>query len=196
ARVIFFVDWTERIRRRYWRSLAPKALLLLLLLGAATVLVLLAAAVAAGLLGTLAFGGLLLALVGPTTASGGDLLLVLLALHRLGGVVHLAEPGAGRGLELLLEVGESPLERLDRVLGELTALHDRLEHALLRVADVVEKVALEPADVLHRHVVELAARAGPDRHDLALDGVGRVLRLLEQLDQPGAALELRLRRLV
>src|SRR5436305_13945779 len=135
ARVIFFVDWTERIRRRYWRSLAPKALLLLLLLlGAATVLVLLAAAVAAGLLGSLAFGGLLPALVGPTTASGGDLLLVLLALHRLGGVVHLAERGAGRGLELLLEVGESPLERLDRVLGALTALHDRLEHALLRVA--------------------------------------------------------------
>ena len=54
----------------------------------------------------------------------------------------------------------------------------------------VEQLGLEAADVLDRDVVEVAGRAGPDRDDLVLDRERRVLRLLEQLDQAGAALEL------
>ena len=45
-------------------------------------------------------------------------------------------------------------------------------------------------------VVEIAVGAGEDDRDLPLDRQRLVLRLLENLDQPGAARELRLRRLV
>ena len=55
---------------------------------------------------------------------------------------------------------------------------------------VVQEVVLEPADVLQRHVVQVAVAARPDRYHLILDRERVVLRLLEQLDQPRAAVEL------
>ena len=61
----------------------------------------------------------------------------------------------------------------------------------MRPAQVVQEVGLEPADVLDRHVVQVAVAARPDRDHLLLDRERRVLRLLEQLDQPRAAVELR-----
>ena len=101
------------------------------------------------------------------------------------------------------EVSNSFLKLVDRVLetgrrvvAELLGLGERVDELLVLAAQVVEQLALEAADVLDRHVVELAGGAGPDRDDLVLDGVRRVLRLLEQLDQAGAALQLGLRRRV
>src|SRR4051812_31570098 len=170
ARVIFFVDCTERIRRRYSRSFAPIELSLLALLGP-----------------VLALGA---------TVGGDGLLTLLTLLHRLRGMVDLAERGPRRRLELLLEVLDGLFQRLDGVPGELAGVDDPLVDALVRVADVLEEVTLELADVLHRHVVDLTAGAGPDRHHLALDGVRGVLRLFEQLHQPSASLELGLGRLV
>src|SRR4051794_51459 len=107
ARVIFFVDCTDRMRRRYRRSLAPKDLLRLPV-GVA--------------LGLALAGGFLVVAVATLCR---DLLLAFLALaHRLGGVLLLPDRVTGRGLELLLEVRDRALQRLDRVVGQLTALHD------------------------------------------------------------------------
>src|SRR5438270_907531 len=66
----------------------------------------------------------------------------------------------------------------------------------LTMADVFEHVALEPADVLDRDVVEVAVGAGPDRNDLLADRERRRRRLLEQLDHAAAARELLLAGLV
>ena len=63
------------------------------------------------------------------------------------------------------------------------------KRALFVAPHVVEELALELADVGHRHVVELAAGAEPDRDHLLLDRERRVLRLLEQLDEAAAAAE-------
>src|SRR5947209_5133636 len=165
AFVIFFVDATDRIRRRYSRSWAPMWSALLLRLGLAPV-------------------GL------------HALLADLVGLHRLDVLVVAADRAAAGGLERLLEVTDRLLQRLHRVVGELAARRDRVVDAAVTVLDVVEELALEPADVLDRDVVELPRRAGPDRDDLPLDRERVVLRLLEQLDEPRATLELRLRRLV
>ena len=62
--------------------------------------------------------------------------------------------------------------------------------------DVVQELGVEAAHVLDRHLVELAGRARPHRDDLDLQGLRLVLRLLEHLDQAGAARELGLGRRV
>ncbi len=48
----------------------------------------------------------------------------------------------------------------------------------------------------HRHRIEQALRAGVEHRHLLLDRQRPILRLLEQFDQPRAAVELSLRRLV
>ena len=63
-------------------------------------------------------------------------------------------------------------------------------------AEPLEQLGLEPPDVVDRDVVEVAAGAGEDRHHLLLDRHRRVERLLEQLGEPVAAVELGLRHLV
>src|SRR5207344_821220 len=98
--------------------------------------------------------------------------------------------------ELLLERHDRGLEKTDRVVGEVGGLTDRGEDRGLLALEVVEELALEALDVLDRDVVELAGGARPDRDDLLLHREGLVLRLLEQLDQAGAARELRLGRRV
>src|SRR5947208_3668634 len=165
AFVIFFVDCTDLIRRRYSRSWAPirSALRLGLRLGALV---------------------------------GRDRLLALVArLHRVDLLV-LHQRLAGGGVERLLEVADGLLEGLNRLIRQLAGRGDRVVDALVPVVDVVEELTLEAAYVGNRHLVELAGGAGPHRDDLALDGERGVLRLLEQLDETGTALELRLRRLV
>ena len=64
------------------------------------------------------------------------------------------------------------------------------------VPQVLQELGLEAADVADRDVVELALGAGPDRDDLLLHRVRRVVRLLEQLDQAGAPVQLGPRGLV
>ena len=53
--------------------------------------------------------------------------------------------------------------------------------------EVVVERRDEPFRVLDRVVVEVATRHHVDRHDLALDGLRLVLRLLQDLDDPSAA---------
>ncbi len=107
----------------------------------------------------------------------------------------------GRGLEASARlVSNSGSNCLSASFSGSTVLSSSLpvarigaEDARVAAAEVVQEVALEPADVLDRDVVELAGGAGPDRDDLLLDRERRVLGLLEQLDQPCTTLELGLR---
>src|SRR5215471_10632886 len=66
---------------------------------------------------------------------------------------------------------------------------------MTRVEELVQ-LGLEGAHVADRNAVQIAVRAGIDDRDLALDRQRRVLRLLQDLDEPRAAIQLRLRRLV
>src|SRR5438270_13206957 len=95
ARVIFFVDCTERVRRRYSRRFAPNDLLRLPVgVGVRAVV------------RTAVGGGLrAVAVVLATAALRLERLLAFLTFtHGLGGVLLLPDRVAGRGLELLLEV--------------------------------------------------------------------------------------------
>src|SRR5699024_5647954 len=68
-------------------------------------------------------------------------------------------------------------------------LAERVER--LRVAtEVVEKLTLEAEDILDRNLIHEAVGAGPDRNGLLLDGVRRVLTLLQQLGEACATLKL------
>ena len=58
-----------------------------------------------------------------------------------------------------------------------------------RRAQPLEQLALVAGHVLHRDRVEVAVGAGVERHDLLLHGHRAVERLLEQLDEPVAAVE-------
>ena len=60
----------------------------------------------------------------------------------------------------------------------------------LRAAHVVEQLAFEATHVVDRQAVEVALGAGEHHDDLLLDGHRAVLRLLQQLDQAIATLEL------
>ena len=80
-----------------------------------------------------------------------------------------------------------------QLLGELLALADLFEDLLVRALHVLEELPLELLNVLNGHGVEVAPGAQEDGDDLLLDRHRAVLRLLEQLDQPAAAVQLRLR---
>src|SRR4051812_18380988 len=64
-----------------------------------------------------------------------------------------------------------------------------------RLQELVQ-LGLESPQVGERYCVEITVRARVDDRDLPFDGERLVLRLLQNLDEPGAAVELRLRRLV
>src|SRR5699024_10068749 len=96
------------------------------------------------------------------------------------------------GQEVLLDLVEDARELLLGRGLELAGAADGLEHAAA-VAQVLEQLGLELADVLDLDVVELARGAGPDRDDLLLHRERRALGLLEQLHQAGAAIQLLLR---
>src|SRR6478736_5739361 len=93
-------------------------------------------------------------------------------------------------------VAATVLELFFELLGELLALPDLLEDALLRALDVLEELPLELLNVFDRHGIEVPPCTQEDRDDLFFDRHRTVLRLLEQLDQPLAAIQLILRRLV
>src|SRR4029079_5036527 len=109
------------------------------------------------------------------------LLLDVLVLERLELLVTRLDRLALVGLEAVEEAVVGRLQRSHRVVGEVLRLTDAVENPGVLVTQEVEELALEPADVLDRHVVELASGAGPDRDDLVLEREGGVLRLLEQL---------------
>ncbi len=62
--------------------------------------------------------------------------------------------------------------------------------------EVLHQLGLEALGVLDRDVVQVAVAGGPDRDDLAGDGDGAVLALLEDLHGAATAVDLGLRRLV
>ncbi len=115
--------------------------------------------------------------------------------------LHLVARGslAERGLRGLVgrrarceqrgELLDGPRERLLHVVAE-RALGQRRDRIRVAVLDVRGELLHEPPGVLDREVVEVTRRRGPHVDDL----VGRrhrgVLRLLEDLDDPGPAREL------
>src|SRR3954469_8696032 len=108
------------------------------------------------------------------------LLATLRGVHRLGlGLVHLEGLALGGG-ELAVEGLDGALPAGSGVVAEGLGGADLVVDAVVAAADEVEELRLEAADVAHRDAVELSGRAQPQRHDLALHRVRRVLPLLEQ----------------
>src|SRR5215208_3848455 len=100
------------------------------------------------------------------------------------------------GGEALLEVVDRLLQRLLQLLGELLALPYLIEDVLVRGLDVLQELALELLDVLDGHGIQMAPGTEEDGDDLLLDRHRAVLRLFEQLDKPGTAVQLVLRGFV
>src|SRR5918994_1054105 len=115
-----------------------------------------------------------------------DLLLLDLFLPESLVLLATGQQPALAGGEALLELGDLLPEPSGGVVVEVLGLPDVLQGAAV-VAKVVQQLALEPQHVIHRYLVHQALQPGPDRDDLLLHGVGRVLRLAEQHDQPTVA---------
>src|ERR1700722_3463401 len=180
ARVILAVDWTLLIRRRTARSWAP------MLRNPA----LFALGAGAGL-GTgvvLDTGALALAFV-PVLVLVDRLRLDLVLIQRLSRLFRNQQVTAGL-LEAGAELLDRVLQRDGRVVVQLAGLADRIVDPAPVALNVVEELGLEPTDVLDRDVVEVAVVGRPDGDDLALHRERAVLRLLEQLHQPGATVQL------
>src|SRR5438045_6907869 len=94
------------------------------------------------------------------------------------------------------ELLHRPVERSLELIVELLLLDDPSEHLRRARLDELVQLALERPHFGHGNVVQVAVRAGVNHRHLTLDRQRLVLRLLENLDQTGAAIELRLRRLV
>src|SRR6476620_369235 len=73
------------------------------------------------------------------------------------------------GTALLLDLSHGFLQLFDRVVGQRSGLHDRVEDLLGVVLDVVVQVTLEASNVRYRNVVQRSGRSGPDRDNLPLD---------------------------
>src|SRR5215218_4150670 len=117
------------------------------------------------------------------------LLTTLRGVHGLGiGLVDL-ERLAVRRRELAVERLDRLLQALHGVIAESLGLADLVVDAALAAGDELEELALEPPDLRHRDLVQLAGGAQPQRDDLALHRVRRVLALLEQLHEALAALQ-------
>src|SRR5436190_3004764 len=116
----------------------------------------------------------------------------------LGLAEGLTLQGFDRGVAVVAGRLEHRLEIVDGLLElglfrELPRVADRGQQVGMTGAEEVVELALEAPDVLDREVVEVAVRAGEDRDDLELDRHRRVQRLLEQLREPVATVELGLR---
>src|SRR5690554_2046089 len=95
-----------------------------------------------------------------------------------------------------LEVANRFLQLGLDLIGEHPAILDRLRDIRTLRGHVLEEVPLEIPHPVHRHIVEIPARARVDDHNLVGHGHRLVLRLLEDLGQAHASLKLLLRRLV
>src|SRR5262249_3530161 len=103
---------------------------------------------------------------------------------------------AGGRDELLLELGDGLVQRRLHLVVEDLLLADSREQICRRGVEVLVQLLLEPGAVPRIDVVEVLVGSGEDEGDLLLDRDRLVLRLLEDLDQPRAARELSLGRLV
>src|SRR5512143_2680345 len=100
------------------------------------------------------------------------------------------------GEEDLLRLSDRRRERRLDLLRELAGLPDLLEKRGVLGSQVLVERGFEEQDGLDPEVVEEAFRSGEDGRDLERDVHRDVLVLLEDLDEPATAVQLRLRRLV
>src|SRR3546814_3922567 len=91
------------------------------------------------------------------------------------------------GLELVGEALDGGLEGRDVL--DVTGAHDAVEHVAVASTEPFEELGLEAGHVFDGDRVEVAVGGGVQRHDLLLDRHRAVERLLEQLDEPVAAVE-------
>src|SRR5579875_748721 len=96
----------------------------------------------------------------------------------------------------LLELANGPLQGLDGRVAQRLLRLDRLKDLRMIRGEELQEPALELADPGDRHIIHIAVGHGPDRRDLLGNRHGLVLRLLEDLGDPGTALELGLGSLV
>jgi len=100
-----------------------------------------------------------------------------------------AVPGA-------LEIFECSLEFGGQVVVHRLLLGDLGVDIAGRGLEIFEHRLLERGDFFDLHIVKIPLGAGVDRDNLIRHGLRHVLRLLEQLNHPGTAIELRLGCLV
>src|SRR5688500_7204987 len=98
--------------------------------------------------------------------------------------------------ELLVELLQRSLECPLRLIVERLLLGDAGEHGRMAGFDEAVEILLVAAQLFDRHRIEEAPGRGVDDRHLTLDGDWLILRLLQDLDETAAAIELRLRGLV
>src|SRR6185503_1640950 len=112
--------------------------------------------------------------------------------------MSISEGMSGRrgGRELFAEFLDRALERRLQLVIEVLLLHDGGEDAgVTRFEEAIQPLLIG-AQLLDRNAVEVAVCRGEDDRHLLLDGQRLVLRLLQDFDEPLAAVELSLRRLI
>src|SRR5579883_419163 len=113
-------------------------------------------------------------------------LATVLGLHARAGV------GSRAALEARDEVAQDLLEGGLRVVREDLRLADRLQDLGVDLPHVGQELPLELLHLVGRDLVEEALVRAVDHGDLLLEGEGRVLTLLQELDHALAAVELSL----
>src|SRR6185312_2100158 len=125
----------------------------------------------------------------PADTPGQCFLVDVFLVGRLDRLI-LDQQAAPADFEALAELVDRVLEPTGGVVGQVTGLPDRVVQAPLLALHEVEELPLEPVYVANRHIIQVALGAHPDRDDLAFHRERAVLRLLEQLGQPCAPVQL------
>src|SRR5262245_9233500 len=110
--------------------------------------------------------------------------------RRMSRVFGMASGGRDRGPDLFLERLQELAHALLHAVVEGLLAPDLPEEVLAPQIDELVQLLLAAADLVDRDAVQRAGRAREDDEDLTLEAVGVVLALLEELDEPLAALEL------
>src|SRR5260370_12268466 len=100
---------------------------------------------------------------------------------------------AAADLEPPAEFVDRVLERGRGVVRQLASLPDRVVDARALSLHRVDELLLEPADVVHGHVIEVPGRARPYHHHLPFHRQRAVLGLLAQFAPPRTPVHLRAR---
>src|SRR5688572_18790353 len=98
--------------------------------------------------------------------------------------------------ELLVELLQRRFQRRLQVVVQRLLFGDAGEDRWMARLDKAVEILFVPAQVLDRNRIEESLGGRVDHRHLLLDGDRLILRLLEDLDQPAASIELGLRRFV
>src|SRR5262249_13064103 len=101
--------------------------------------------------------------------------------------------GCFPGREVACEFLHCRVEPALQLIVELLLFDYPREHLRIPRLDELEQFGLEGAHFRHRDVVQIPVRSREDDRHLPFDPQRLVLRLLEDLDEPGPSIELRLR---